>query len=334
MAAAVVYRWPGSSKWCFLEGEEHLLEVDSPIVQNGFVVSPFQGADITFISAEKTSEFSFFPAKIIAHAIQSNPIKELDSVKEEVYTEALKKAIESTQQLINKVVITRNKYVEMDRNTMLENFERLATAFPSALVYLLVSPLHGVWFGATPEILIKEVEAEYETMALAGTIRSEKLMAVSDFSGKERAEQEFVASYMRSKFQDLGLTFVETKTEVLQTGFLNHLVNYFKIKKHVNTDMIGLARILHPTPAICGLPVSEAKTFILEHEGYDRRLYTGYLGPVGLAHTGLFVNLRCGQLTERGVVLYAGGGINSGSTLEKEFLESQHKMENLWRFLL
>jgi isochorismate synthase len=88
---------------------------------------------------------------------------------------------------------------------------------------------------------------------------------------------------------------------------------------------------LHPTPAVCGLPKQEAREFILAHEGYDRRYYTGFVGMLDLASaTDLYVNLRCMQCHADGqVTLYAGGGILPSSQCGKEWEESRQKMKTM-----
>jgi isochorismate synthase len=69
--------------------------------------------------------------------------------------------------------------------------------------------------------------------------------------------------------------------------------------------------VLHPTPAVCGLPKQEAKDFILENEGYDRKYYTGFLGELNkeafnkeTLKSDLYVNLRCMKIKDNQAHLY------------------------------
>jgi isochorismate synthase len=70
--------------------------------------------------------------------------------------------------------------------------------------------------------------------------------------------------------------------------------------------------VLHPTPAVCGLPKQEAKDFILENEGYDRVLYwiLGELNKEGFnkdtLKSDLYVNLRCMKIMKDQAHLYMG----------------------------
>ena len=73
-----------------------------------------------------------------------------------------------------------------------------------------------------------------------------------------------------------------------------------------------------------------AKKFISKKENYDRKYYTGYLGPWRLNNDlRLFVNLRCMEVKDDHLVLYAGGGITSKSVPEKEWEETIQKASTL-----
>jgi len=95
-----------------------------------------------------------------------------------------------------------------------------------------------------------------------------------------------------------------------------------------------MLQLLHPTSAVCGMPLAESLEFLQRHVGYDRQFYSGYLGPVNLQHqTNLYVNLRCMQLFEEDAVLYAGAGVLSDSDPEKEWHETEMKMNTLLKVI-
>ena len=64
--------------------------------------------------------------------------------------------------------------------------------------------------------------------------------------------------------------------------------------------------MLHPTPAICGLPKAEAWRFISANEPHRRLYYSGFCGPVA-----------------------AKGGTKLYSTEEQEWEETRAKMETM-----
>ena len=98
--------------------------------------------------------------------------------------------------------------------------------------------------------------------------------------------------------------------------------------------LFQLLKVLHPTPAVCGLPKEEAYRFILENEGYDRCYYSGFIGwldPDG--RTDLYVNLRCMHIEEEQLTLYAGGGLLASSELNDEWLETEKKLQTIKRLI-
>jgi isochorismate synthase len=91
-----------------------------------------------------------------------------------------------------------------------------------------------------------------------------------------------------------------------------------------------MLKLLHPTSAVCGMPLESAREFLRANEGYDRQFYTGYLGPVNVkGESHLFVNLRCMQLFSKKAILYAGAGVTIDSDAEKEWEETEMKLDTL-----
>jgi isochorismate synthase len=88
--------------------------------------------------------------------------------------------------------------------------------------------------------------------------------------------------------------------------------------------------LLHPTSAVCGMPLDRALKFLKKNEGYDREFYAGYLGPVNFHRdTHVFVNLRCMQVLEKSAILYAGAGVTLDSVPEQEWIETEMKFNTL-----
>ena len=99
-------------------------------------------------------------------------------------------------------------------------------------------------------------------------------------------------------------------------------------------ELIG---VLHPTPAVCGLPREASRSFILKNEVYERRFYTGFLGELNVQYeksstpkTVLFVNLRCMKINDNySASLFIGGGITEDSNAEKEWEETISKSKTM-----
>ena len=95
-----------------------------------------------------------------------------------------------------------------------------------------------------------------------------------------------------------------------------------------------MLKLLHPTSAVCGMPLENSLAFLKSHEGYNRQFYSGYLGPVNVKKESLiYVNLRCMQLFPDRVRLYAGAGVTADSVAETEWNETEMKMLTLQKII-
>jgi isochorismate synthase len=176
---------------------------------------------------------------------------------------------------------------------------------------------------------------------LAGTQSKDLYSKLSEASWrqKEIEEQAMVSRYIINCFKKIRLReFDEIGPKTIAAGSLLHLKTDFKVDMdEVNFPQLGsvMLKLLHPTSAVCGMPKEAALIDLIEYEHYDRELYSGYLGPVNINNnTHIYVNLRCMQVTEKALVFYAGAGITEDSEPDKEFLETEMKMDILRRVVL
>jgi isochorismate synthase len=207
-------------------------------------------------------------------------------------------------------------------------FNLLQQAYPQAFVYLFSIPGQGVWAGATPETFLSKINDTIEIMALAGTQKQ----PVHTWQDKEIEEQAFVVDFVEAQLKKLKIApYKKSRTQTLPAGPVAHLCTRFHIPEKVASRKIGpLAGLLHPTPAVCGLPKETAWQLIAETERHDRRFYTGFLGPWQVRGTSkLFVNLRCARFTRQKITLYTGGGLTAASVPQKEWQETEDKSQTL-----
>lgn len=237
-----------------------------------------------------------------------------------------------------KIVPSRCKEVplpeDFDTATL---FTALCARYPSAMVSVFSSPLTGTWIGATPEMLVSvDGRQHFHTVAVAGTQRYVPGMDLRTitWTQKEIEEQALVERYIINCFKKIRLReFEERGPRTVVAGNVVHLKTEFEV------DMVAtrypqlgtvMLQLLHPTSAVCGMPLQGSLAFLKEHEGYDRQFYSGYLGPRNMGHeTHLFVNLRCMQVTADSAIVYAGAGVLGDSDPEKEWQETELKMRTL-----
>lgn len=228
----------------------------------------------------------------------------------------------------SKLVLSRTITLSYDMARMPQLFAALCVAYPSAYVFMVSYPGICNWIGATPELLLRSTNRGYATMALAGT-RPEGTPA--DWPLKEREEQQYVADYIGQVLQGCGLTAVTTHTYTRRAAQVEHLCTDFDISTAHDAAIrdLLLAR-LHPTPAVAGIPVNDAKKLISAIEGHHRRYYGGYIGDADEnGHCRCFVNLRSLEFDARAVRLYVGGGLTARSVPVDEWNETCIKSQTL-----
>lgn len=245
-----------------------------------------------------------------------------------------------------KLVLARKAtYKSHEPISPLTLFARACHRYPRMFVALVATEKSGIWLTATPEILLEGHENKWRTMALAGTmkLKGEQMnldtpptpnskIANADliWSTKNRAEQRIVATYVTQCLEQFTSDFSEEGPFSTRAGDLVHLRSDFKFTLNSKQSIGQLIETLHPTPAVCGLPKHKACQFILENEISPRRYYSGFMGPLSInGDTHLFVTLRCMEINSNRFSLYAGGGLLKDSEEEKEWQETEMKMETM-----
>lgn len=241
-----------------------------------------------------------------------------------------------------KVVISRDKKIDLpERFNPFEFFEALSLQYKNAFVYLSFIPNAGTWIGATPEILINiDRDRQFKTIALAATQAAKDDVALEDttWSQKDIEEQAMVSRYIINCFKKIRLReFEEIGPRTHSSGNLVHLKTDYKVEMdQVAFPQLGsvMLQLLHPTSAVCGMPKEPVQSFLKENESFDREYFSGFLGPVNiLEEINIFVNLRCMKVSETHAKLFAGAGIISNSNPEKEWIETEIKMDTLLKVL-
>ena len=182
------------------------------------------------------------------------------------------------------------------------------------------------WLGATPETLVRLDGRTLRTQALAGT-RISALAGELLHSAKDRLEHAIVVEALRSALAPLaeGLS-APCEPVVLRLRGLAHLHTPIQATLRAGVDFLHLVQALHPTPAVCGLPMEAAAALLTALEPEPRGLYAGpfvRLSPYGEGHA--VVSLRGAVVEGRVAVLPAGAGIVEGSDGDAELAETRVK---------
>jgi menaquinone-specific isochorismate synthase len=187
--------------------------------------------------------------------------------------------------------------------------------------------------GATPELLFSLDGNRLETMALAGTARSEDrdVFAVDE---KEIREHEYVAQTLVSKLLDLG-NVKRCSREILDLGSIVHFLTNIGLDLQSPQTPENLLRRLHPTPALGPLPRTVDTLAMLKDWRNRLNCPSQFGAPFGLWDQGKFdaiVAIRGIWWKQGNLMLPAGCGIIEASRLVNEWRELRLKREAVKRF--
>jgi isochorismate synthase len=308
--------------------------------KSGFVFAPFRITDsspVTLLnSAVHFSDFNPEDQLDIA-AFQPFEIREeypeLKPQSKDNYLKMIEDTVSEIREgALSKVIMARQIPVGRIDTSLGTTLLQLHEQTPNAFTYLVNLPVAGIWMGATPEVLIKLENDYFETVSLAGTQIRKPDPDEYFWSTKDIEEQAFVSRYMLDVFFNFDIHKYKTSgPDTLESGKVAHLkTSFFFPAERIESCIGNFIAELHPTPAVCGLPKDLADEHIRRTEPFDRRYYSGYLGPWRLnGKVSLFVNLRCMEITPEQFILFAGGGITSHSVPEKEWDETNLKAKTL-----
>lgn len=331
----VLYSLPGQNETYLIGQKDGQLHRPENYRESGFLFAPFnKDRDPVLIrSDQREKQLLVAPtgnAAIIPKRFEEEKGK--DS-----YCRLVSMAVDSIRSgELKKVVLSRYLQLEVEGEEALTIYQNMQAKYPNAFCYLLFHPQLGMWCGASPEIFAEVDSGNLRTVALAAT-RVGKGNEATPWGQKEKEEQAMVSSYIASalatKVSDLKIG--ETRT--VEAGHLEHLQT--EITARLPTGVLKeVIDALHPTPAVCGIPLAASLAFINKNEGYERGYYTGYLGPLNLDKGGgvqarLFVNLRCMHLLEGKARIYVGAGITGDSQPEQEWEETRQKSKTMLSLL-
>lgn len=370
MTAFAYYRLPylhHATKLVQHEGEpEVLTSVGDLNGKEGFVVAPFSPSCDCPVLLIHPDEVKHLAVRIDRNTMfDSTASAEVASAKDVPYKKAMTESEERAQYsesferfhceleqgTFQKIVLARCSTLHMAGQlqgqvrdmAFYENiFMKTCQMYPRLFVALVYTEPSGMWLMATPEILLRGEACELMTISLAGTQKAEPSRTVADYpvagvkwSEKNQEEQQYVTDYIEQCVKTFTDDYTMAGPYTTMAANLYHLRTDISFRLRDNRCLGDVIQALYPTPAVCGIPKDAARQFILEHEGQSRKYYSGFVGPLSPeGKTNLFVSLRCMNILEDGSCkLYAGGGLLKESEVEKEWAETEAKLQTIKQVL-
>jgi len=254
----------------------------------------------------------------------------------ESYTAGVRRALEAMAGgALDKVVLARTlDLTAAERIDVRQVLAALAARDPRG--YTFATDLGGgTLVGTSPELLVRRTGRDVVSNPLAGSRprgadpeqdgrNATELLS----SPKDLREHAFVVGAVADALAPFCRELVvPSAPELLPTRTMWHLsTKVTGTLRDEGTSALELAAALHPTPAVCGVPVEAARSLIGELEPFDRGFYTGLVGWTDDRGDGEWViAIRCGEVTDRTLRLYAGAGVVPGSTPAAELAETSAK---------
>lgn len=177
--------------------------------------------------------------------------------------------------------------------------------------------------GASPELLVRLRRGRLSTLALAGTATDPDELESFKISEEHRHVSDSVTGVL-----DRHLARIEVTEQTIVThGRISHVGTRIEGPARPGVTVADVLADLHPTAAVAGAPTEDAVSLIRELEPGSRGRYAGPVGWLDSAGDGVFaIALRCGQLNEDTITLFAGGGLVSASEEEPELEETELKL--------
>lgn len=201
-----------------------------------------------------------------------------------------------------------------------------AGAGPETTRFLIEFKPGHTFIGATPERLFQRRDRNLEVDAIAGTAPLENGELLE--TPKRRKEWDFVSAFLKEQMESLCASWqTSPEPSAIQAHNVAHLYQMFSGILKPDIDDALLIRTLHPTPAVSGFPREEAWRLLKKLEPFKRQFYAAPIGWISPHLTDIHVALRCGEIVDNALHLYAGAGLVEESTAQEEWEEIDTKMQ-------
>jgi menaquinone-specific isochorismate synthase len=256
---------------------------------------------------------------------------------QEIWKESVRAAIGQIEsKKIRKIVLSRRIILDiLKQPDTIGILRTLSKRFPNCYSFIFKSG-ESVFIGASPEKLISVKEDMAFCHAIAGSIRrgntsdeDKQLEKQLLTSGKNLSEHNFVIEHIRSALEPFCRSVaVDSHRTIKKLSNIQHIYTGIEGKLANNGSLFDLLNVLHPTPAVGGIPVKESMDMIKQLESYDRGWYAGFLGWITPEWSGeFFVSIRSALLKNDKLYAFAGSGIVVDSDPGAEYEETETKLQ-------
>lgn len=314
-------------------GGQFFLSINQPIRagETRAAVTERLRAEAAALSAEQTTHTSADSTPAEWRALETDRAHWRQSVRDAV--------THIRHGILRKVVLARPLTILPKRPVEpAELLQRLGDSCPDCFRFLFEFQPGAAFAGATPERLAAVQDGHLRTAAIAGSMRRGITPEEDDAlarqlleSPKNRREHALVVDYLRARLDPLTTKLIiAPNPDLLRLPNIQHLRTPITGRLRAGCSPLDVAAALHPTPAVGGLPAESALDFIRRREGFDRGWYAGPVGWLDSSGNGDFaVAIRSALFHPHEITLFGGAGIVDGSDPDREWEETDLKMQFL-----
>ncbi|MEM9484734.1 MAG: isochorismate synthase [Cyanobacteria bacterium P01_F01_bin.116] len=222
------------------------------------------------------------------------------------------------------------------------SLKALGNSYSDCYIFSLSNGKGPVFLGASPERLLSITSAAHGkqliTDALAGSAprgnspeADQRIAQKLLNTPKERYEHQVVVEFILDQLKQLGLTpKLSNHPQLLKLANIQHLHTPIQADLPHTFNALDLVKILHPTPAVAGLPRLSANQILQATESFDRELYASPIGWIDAnGNSEFIVGIRSALIDGRHARLFAGAGIVGQSDPRRELAEVKLKLQAL-----
>ncbi|MFP3951579.1 MAG: anthranilate synthase component I [Candidatus Bathyarchaeia archaeon] len=240
-------------------------------------------------------------------------------------------------------VVLSKRYEFKAEGDLCEFYRALRGINPSPYMYYLKMGDRSI-IGSSPEMLVRVEGRTVETYPIAGTRprvedpAENRLLAEELLSDpKERAEHVMLVDLGRNdigKVSRFGSVHVPEFMEVHQYSHVQHIVSRVIGELREGCDCYDALRAVFPAGTVSGAPKVRAMEIIEESEPTRRGPYAGAVGYFSCNGNADFaITIRTLVAEGDRCYIQVGGGIVADSVPEREWYETEHKAQALFKAL-
>ena len=235
---------------------------------------------------------------------------------------------------ISKVVLSNiYRYTMKEQGSYSFLLKSMEKKYPECTIFYFDYLNKGKFLGASPELVLKNIDNRIEIDALAGSINNGKTPLEQRENERKLCEDkkindehDIVIKGIKEALTKIDIKIKCGKKHILKLKNIQHLKTSITAIKN-DTKIMDILDTLSPTPALSGYPKNESMKIINQIEKFDRGWYSGTLGWISNnLNSEFYAGLRSAYINEDYIYIYAGAGITLDSNNNAEWIEIESKM--------